>query len=136
MSFVSSLLPFLIICFTVHACKARHFQVVDKESDAQDHLSGKDLRAGQQVKVPENKSHHSGGGASCSSYQRRPKQDPDHQALINNVNGKPGKASGGARNNSLVSVSWRVPHHYQKHGKHPGFDIDYTPPKTRPPSHN
>ncbi|KAJ7962121.1 Synaptonemal complex protein like [Quillaja saponaria] len=36
---------------------------------------------------------------------------------------------------SLVSVSWRVP--YQKPGeKNPAFNLDYSPPKTHPPSHN
>ena len=35
----------------------------------------------------------------------------------------------------LVSVSWRVPH--KKRGeKQPGFNLDYSPPKTHPPSHN
>ncbi|XP_062087089.1 root meristem growth factor 10 [Humulus lupulus] len=36
---------------------------------------------------------------------------------------------------SDVSVSWRVPH--EKRGeKQPGFNLDYSPPKTHPPSHN
>ena len=36
---------------------------------------------------------------------------------------------------SRVSVSWRVPH--KKRGeKQPGFNLDYSPPKTHPPSHN
>lgn len=34
-----------------------------------------------------------------------------------------------------ISVSWRVPH--KKRGeKQPGFNLDYSPPKTHPPSHN
>ncbi|XVF33532.1 hypothetical protein REPUB_Repub17cG0176800 [Reevesia pubescens] len=46
------------------------------------------------------------------------------------------KAPGAVQaNKSLVSVSWRVPH--RKRGKkHPGFNLDYSPPKTHPPSHN
>lgn len=33
------------------------------------------------------------------------------------------------------SVSWRVPH--KKRGEHqPGFNLDYSPPKTHPPHHN
>lgn len=36
---------------------------------------------------------------------------------------------------SLDSVSWRVPH--KKSGENnPGFNLDYAPPKTHPPSHN
>lgn len=36
---------------------------------------------------------------------------------------------------SLVSVSWRVPRN-KRGDKHPGFNSDYSPPKTHPPSHN
>lgn len=36
---------------------------------------------------------------------------------------------------SLVSVSWRLPRN-KRGGKHPGFNSDYSPPKTHPPSHN
>ncbi|XP_059654256.1 root meristem growth factor 10 [Cornus florida] len=36
---------------------------------------------------------------------------------------------------SLASVSWRMPH--KKHGEpQPGFNLDYSPPKTHPPVHN
>ncbi|KAK8631014.1 hypothetical protein V6N13_079781 [Hibiscus sabdariffa] len=35
---------------------------------------------------------------------------------------------------SVVSVSWRVPHE-KRGGKHPGFNVDYSLPKTHPPSH-
>lgn len=34
-----------------------------------------------------------------------------------------------------VSVSWRVPHR-KRDEKQPGFNLDYSPPKTHPPSHN
>ncbi|KAK6162548.1 hypothetical protein DH2020_002389 [Rehmannia glutinosa] len=36
---------------------------------------------------------------------------------------------------SLTSVSWRVPHK-KKGEKEPGFNLDYLPPKTHPPVHN
>lgn len=36
---------------------------------------------------------------------------------------------------SIVSISWRVPHH-KKQDPHPGFYSDYSQPRTRPPSHN
>lgn len=36
---------------------------------------------------------------------------------------------------SLVSVSWHVPHK-EHNEKNPGFNLDYSPPKTHPPSHN
>lgn len=40
-----------------------------------------------------------------------------------------------AQDGSLVSVSWRVPRK-KPSKKHPGFNSDYSPPKTHPPSHN
>ncbi|KAM7274721.1 hypothetical protein ACFE04_016587 [Oxalis oulophora] len=36
---------------------------------------------------------------------------------------------------SLTSVSWRVPHK-KSNERHPGFSLDYAPPRTHPPSHN
>lgn len=40
-----------------------------------------------------------------------------------------------ARDGSLVSVSWRVPHKKPTE-RHPELTSDYSPPKTHPPSHN
>ena len=38
-------------------------------------------------------------------------------------------------NESLVSNTWRLPRN-KRGGKHPGFNSDYSPPKTHPHSHN
>lgn len=47
-----------------------------------------------------------------------------------------GKTTGAAQTDeSLSSVSWRAPHG-QRPEKNPGFNSDYSPPKTHPPSHN
>ncbi len=45
------------------------------------------------------------------------------------------KTSGGVQSESLASVSWSVPHK-KRSEKNPGFNLDYSPPKTHPPSHN
>lgn len=45
------------------------------------------------------------------------------------------KNSGAVEKESLVSVSWPVPQK-NRGEKHPGFNLDYSPPKTHPPSHN
>ena len=53
------------------------------------------------------------------------------------VKGKASSSSGSSssKSESLVSVSWLVPR--KKPGqKNPGFNLDYSPPKTHPPSHN
>ncbi|GLT75642.1 hypothetical protein SLA2020_473480 [Shorea laevis] len=36
----------------------------------------------------------------------------------------------------LGSVSWRVPHDEEHDEQNPGFNMDYSSPKTHPPSHN
>jgi len=48
------------------------------------------------------------------------------------------KVSAGLQTKSHVSVSsLRVPYNKKKHSeKHLGFNLDYSPPKTHPPSHN
>lgn len=38
------------------------------------------------------------------------------------------------RSESLVTVSWKIPH--EKQAGDPRFDLDYAPPRTHPPSHN
>ncbi|KAK1307347.1 hypothetical protein QJS10_CPA10g00871 [Acorus calamus] len=43
--------------------------------------------------------------------------------------------SGVVRTQSLVTVPWRVPH-VRHREQQPGFNVDYDPPKTHPPSHN
>ena len=45
------------------------------------------------------------------------------------------KTSGAVQTESLASVPWAVPHK-KRSEKNPGFNLDYSPPKTHPPSHN
>lgn len=55
------------------------------------------------------------------------------------TNKRVGKSRVSSQAESLVSVSWRVPHNKNKKRsqKHiPWFTLDYSPPKTHPPSHN
>ncbi|XP_004308468.1 PREDICTED: uncharacterized protein LOC101304720 [Fragaria vesca subsp. vesca] len=40
------------------------------------------------------------------------------------------------RSGQPVSVSWRVPRKKRGIQKQPGFNLDYSPPKTHPPHHN
>ncbi|KAI5391536.1 hypothetical protein KIW84_076375 [Lathyrus oleraceus] len=43
---------------------------------------------------------------------------------------------GDSENSKNRKISWRVPHKKKHSEKHPGFNLDYSPPKTHPPSHN
>jgi hypothetical protein len=59
----------------------------------------------------------------------------DSKAKQKSMSDEKVKDSGAAHKESLVSVSWPVPQ--KKRGEtHPGFNLDYSPPKTHPPSHN
>ncbi|KAE8723329.1 Ubiquitin-like superfamily protein isoform 1 [Hibiscus syriacus] len=61
----------------------------------------------------------------------------DAEVKFKTVENEKEKSSSGeiGASKPVVSVSWRVPH--RKHGeKLPGFNQDYSPPKTHPPSHN
>ena len=40
------------------------------------------------------------------------------------------------RSGQRISVSWRLPRKKRGIQKQPGFNLDYSPPKTHPPSHN
>ncbi|KAF2303482.1 hypothetical protein GH714_018819 [Hevea brasiliensis] len=65
-------------------------------------------------------------------YAQKLKNSKPKQKLMAEENAK---NSGSAEKKSLVSVPWRVPHN-KRGEKHPGFNFDYSPPKTHPPSHN
>ncbi|RYR72207.1 hypothetical protein Ahy_A02g006415 isoform A [Arachis hypogaea] len=41
-----------------------------------------------------------------------------------------------AKGKASSSISWRVPHKKPSEKNNPGFNLDYSPPKTHPPSHN
>lgn len=64
----------------------------------------------------------------------RTRRSKQRKRMLNNVKAK-GKKPTTSSSSSSSSVSWRVPH--KKNGeKNPGFNVDYSPPKTHPPSHN
>ncbi|KDP28792.1 hypothetical protein JCGZ_14563 [Jatropha curcas] len=49
---------------------------------------------------------------------------------------KNARKSGAVEKESVVSVPWRLPRSKREENKQPGFNLDYSPPKTHPPSHN
>ncbi|GMI69686.1 hypothetical protein HRI_000637900 [Hibiscus trionum] len=108
MSIASCFLVFLL-CLSLHASTAR--RIVAVHSQNQHHVS------------PKNDSQKS--------------EDTEVKFKTVDVDDEKDKSTSGATGTSkpVVSVSWRVPH--RKRGqKHPGFNLDYSPPKTHPPSHN
>ncbi|XVE74044.1 hypothetical protein DITRI_Ditri11bG0167400 [Diplodiscus trichospermus] len=152
MSITSCFLLFLL-CLSLHACTARRLGAVDHKNKLEKKLnfsikndmknvfkknsvvvlqatssSSKELQYSTKEESIEESDHADDSG-----------QRLEDAAEVNRktVENEKGKTSGAVHqtNKSVVSVSWRVPH--RKHGeKHPGFNLDYSPPKTHPPSHN
>ncbi|KAJ1383686.1 hypothetical protein SESBI_43155 [Sesbania bispinosa] len=130
---IAYLLLLLFLCISLHACNARHLSPLDKkkshfsikngEKNGFD-FSPKQLNEGIQKMEKEELV----GDSEKAKNRRRTSQ------RVVKVKGI-GKGSGALQSESLVSVSWRVPHKKQSQ-KHPGFNLDYSPPKTHPPSHN
>ncbi|BAT97662.1 hypothetical protein LR48_Vigan11g068200 [Vigna angularis] len=119
MSTASYLLLFFL-CISLHACYARHLNPLNIKLQEKSHFSIKlnegpnktETRLVGDAEKPRNR----------RSTNHRVQQD---------------KNGAGVLQKSLVSVSWRVPHNKKKpRQKHPGFDLDYSPPKTHPPHHN
>ncbi|KAK7382250.1 hypothetical protein VNO80_01044 [Phaseolus coccineus] len=119
MSTASYLLLFFL-CISLHACYARHLSPLNMKLNLQEksHFS---------IKLSEDKTETRLVGDSEKPRSRRSTNHRVHQAV---------KSGSGALQKSLVSVSWRVPHNKKPRQKHPGFDLDYSPPKTHPPHHN
>ncbi|XP_040993700.1 uncharacterized protein LOC121240345 [Juglans microcarpa x Juglans regia] len=146
MSATSCLLLFLL-CVSMHACNARGrhlIRAVDKKLEKKRHFSfrndektGSDeISAVSKVKPSSSKQHEMGRRESIAgilSSENTPKQNETRSGpKIPKVEGK---TSGAVQTESLESVSWHVPHK-KRSGKDPGFNLDYSPPKTHPPSHN
>ncbi|KAK6240026.1 hypothetical protein QUC31_005495 [Theobroma cacao] len=138
MSITSCFLLFLL-CLSVHASSARRLGAVDnKRLEKKLHFSiKKNTSVVVQVKSTSSKELGSIKEDSIEeSHADDDTQKLDAAADANHKDNEREKTSGAVQTNkSNVSVSWRVPH--RKHGeKNPGFNLDYSPPKTHPPSHN
>ncbi|KAK8487299.1 hypothetical protein V6N13_093430 [Hibiscus sabdariffa] len=108
MSITSCFLVFLL-CLSLHACTARRLAAVHSENQHK-----------KQVHV---------------SAKNDPQKPEDTEVKFKTVEDEKSISGAIGTRKPVVSVSWRVPH--RKHGeKFPGFNLDYSPPKTHPPSHN
>ncbi|KAK8570479.1 hypothetical protein V6N13_003156 [Hibiscus sabdariffa] len=108
MSIASHFLVFLL-CLSLHACTARPLAALHAEDKHENelHVSTKNNDDTQKLE--------------------------DADVKFKRAENEKEKNCGASK--PVVSVSWRVPH--RKHGeKNPGFNLDYSPPKTHPPSHN
>ncbi|KAJ6675561.1 TRANSMEMBRANE PROTEIN [Salix viminalis] len=136
-----------IFCISLHACNARPLADVDKKPEKKFQMISN--QTSDQKEIPVNivseansSSSNDFGAEKEDSIAKTDQMDDNAQKLMNSkakqkssTTDEKVKDSGAAHKASLVSVSWPVPR--KKRGEtHPGFNLDYAPPKTHPPSHN
>ncbi|XP_073158884.1 uncharacterized protein [Henckelia pumila] len=148
MSHISCLVLVLLCSF--HACNARSLGVVNKEP-TQDHFHSKrqENNAGK-LNDTGVLSQHDKQYSSLPKVSEGAKKEYKSKdvIMVNSANSKDGgnkddpKAKGdqihvpdSGKNESLASVSWKVPNK-KREDPEPGFNLDYLPPKTHPPIHN
>ncbi|XVF22749.1 hypothetical protein REPUB_Repub12eG0197700 [Reevesia pubescens] len=147
MSITSCFLLFLL-CLSLHACSARRLGAIDHKNKLEKklHLSIKNgmkhgFRKNLVVVQAKSTSSKELGSIKEETVEEshavgETQKLEDAEVKSKTVENEKEKTSRAVQTDkSVVSVSWPVPH--RKHGeKHPGFNLDYSPPKTHPPSHN
>ncbi|KAK7339361.1 hypothetical protein VNO77_20022 [Canavalia gladiata] len=124
------------LCILLHACSARLLSTLDKKLEKKPHFSIKDNEKNGLDTIPKEI-----GGMNEGNNRMKTWLVPQKPRKRRSTNQKVLKAmiknSGAIQTKSLAnsSVSWRVPHKKPRK-KDPGFNLDYSPPKTHPPSHN
>ncbi|OIV89515.1 hypothetical protein TanjilG_20326 [Lupinus angustifolius] len=121
------------LCISLHTCNSRYLSTQDKKHEKKSHFpikneenNGVDFSQKQLRVMSEGNKMETGLVAQKPKKVRRTKHKV-HKAMR--------KDPGALKSESLVSVSWRMPHK-KPSDKNPGFNLDYAPPKTHPPSHN
>ncbi|WCJ22911.1 Root meristem growth factor 10 [Euphorbia peplus] len=115
MSFYTcSLFLLVLVCISLHASNAR--RLAGYESHAHDKFHVSVRNAEKSVSI------------AAEKMESSSKMEENDHKVLKSKDQKKGQESFG-------SVPWRVPHNKPEE-KHPGFNLDYSPPKTHPPSHN
>ncbi|TKY66351.1 hypothetical protein E2542_SST09221 [Spatholobus suberectus] len=132
MSVTYHLLFFL--CIFLHACSARRLSTLHNKLEKKPHFSIKDDEINRFESFPKHLGLMNEGNNRMKTWSvpRKPRKGRStNQKLLKAMR----KDSGALQPKSLASVSWRVPRKKPRE-KDPGFNLDYSPPKTHPPSHN
>ncbi|KAL8028310.1 hypothetical protein ABFX02_14G150600 [Erythranthe guttata] len=102
-------LVFLLLCFSLHACNARNLGVAHNKRK---YLSGEETKT---------------------------KKTLEEKNFINGEYDEPRKyfhAKSDQIKESSATKKWKIPHKKRPGRQEPGFNQDYSPPKTHPPVHN
>ncbi|KAK4269780.1 hypothetical protein QN277_022892 [Acacia crassicarpa] len=122
----------LFLCFSFHSCDAR---CLTGFSNKKSHLYPKSVDLSlKQLASQKNGEDEKKTGIIVAEAEK-PKVTNIRTSNKRVLEVKKGKTGSLKFNESLVSVPWRVPRE-KKGDKNPGFNLDYSPPKTHPPSHN
>ncbi|XP_011017459.1 PREDICTED: uncharacterized protein LOC105120782 [Populus euphratica] len=134
-----------LLCLSLHACNARPLADINNDPEKKFHIIPyqNDQKEISVATVPtvESSSSNEFGAAKKDSIAKTQLGDSAQKLKDSKAKQKLDsvdeieKNSGAVKKESPFSVSWRVPQ--KKRGeRHPGFHLDYSPPKTHPPSHN
>ncbi|KAH8516650.1 hypothetical protein H0E87_004849 [Populus deltoides] len=135
-----------LLCLSLHACNARPLADINNNPEKKFHIIPyqnyqKEISVTTVPTVETSSSSDEFGAAKKDSIAKtqlgdnaQKLKDSKAKQKLDSVD-EIEKNPGAVKKESLVSVSWRVPQ--KKRGeRHPGFNLDYSPPKTHPPSHN
>ncbi|PSS35969.1 Synaptonemal complex protein like [Actinidia chinensis var. chinensis] len=140
MSITSSLLVFLL-CVSLHACNARLLGAIGKEHEKKSVVQNKHDEKASLAKLDLTKDLGEANIGDTMEKQIRVEKEDNHNPTIAKakklVKGQgQGEKIASQTGQSLLSVSWRVPHKKSPGEQQPGFNSDYLPPKVHPPVHN
>ncbi|CAL5211122.1 unnamed protein product [Lathyrus oleraceus] len=131
----------LFLCFSLHACNAsrRNLNSLDKKMEKKFNFSLKIVEKNGFDSIQKKKVNEDDDKIKTNELVGDSENSKNRKSTIRRMLKGVRKVSvsvHGLQTKSHVSVSWRVPHKKKHSEKHPGFNLDYSPPKTHPPSHN
>ncbi|CAK8575116.1 unnamed protein product [Lathyrus sativus] len=132
----------LFLCFSFHACNAgsRNLISLDNKMEKKLNFSLKIVEKNgfdsSQMKVNEGDNKMKINEFVGDSEKSKNRKSTNRRMLKGVRKVSVSVSVHGLQTKSHVSTSWRVPHKKKHSEKHPGFNLDYSPPKTHPPSHN
>ncbi|KAJ8900396.1 hypothetical protein K2173_025036 [Erythroxylum novogranatense] len=110
----------LLLFLSLHACNARR---IEKRFQISNQNNRKDASVPSKEEL------------SSSNVQVASKTDSRIDQNDRETSKDSKRKVGAVQKESPVSVPWKVPQNTHRE-KHPSFNLDYSPPRTHPPSHN
>ncbi|KAF5744297.1 hypothetical protein HS088_TW08G00897 [Tripterygium wilfordii] len=139
MSIKCCLLLVLLLSLSLHVCCARKLgplnnKKLEKKSYASSNINkNEDVEKGFDYKISPTSKMETFSSNDYDDEVKATKLSDNHEEIMKEPYSKLLKDQDDEKRSS--SSSWRVPHQRSR-DKLPGFNVDYSPPKTHPPSHN